>query len=93
MAIRMIARIRRSFCVDVAMRSLFEEPTLAGLALAVGNAQANGTAPRWPILKRHPKTLDNREQLMARLKELSDEEVKGLLESALSERLPAAPAL
>ena len=49
----MIARIRKSLCVDVAMRSLFEEPTLAGLAVAVKKARANGVVPRVPILRRH----------------------------------------
>ena len=92
MAVRMIARIRKSLCVDVAMRSLFEEPTLAGLAVAVKKARATGVVPRLPILRRHVNTLDDRGQLLARLKELSDEEVKGLLDSALLERLQAARA-
>jgi hypothetical protein len=90
MAVRVIARIRKSLCVDVAMRSLFEEPTLAGLALVVEKARANGAAPRFPILRRHSDTLDERGQLLARLRELSDEEVRGLLESALSDRLQVA---
>ena len=84
MAIRMIARIRKSLDVDVAMRSLFEEPTLAGLALAVEKARANGMAPRLPILGRRSNVSDDRAQLLARLRELSDEEVKRLLESELS---------
>ena len=92
MAVRMIARIRKSLCGDVAMRSLFEEPPLAGLAVAVKKARANGVVPRVPILRRHVNTLDDRGQLLARLKELSDEEVKGLLDSALFERLQAARA-
>jgi len=90
MAVRVIARIRKSLCVDVAMRSLFEEPTLAGFALVVEKARANGAAPRFPILRRHSDTLDERGQLLARLRELSDEEVRGLLESALSDRLQVA---
>jgi acyl carrier protein len=92
MAVRMIARIRKSLSVDVAMRSLFEEPTLAGLAVAVKKPRANGVAPRLPILRRHANTLDDRGQLLARLKELSDEEVKGLLDSTLFERLQVASA-
>jgi amino acid adenylation domain-containing protein len=92
MAVRMIARIRKSLCVDVAMRSLFEEPTLGGLAVAVEKARANGAAPRLPILRRHSNTRDDCGQLLARLRELSDEEVKGLLKGAFSDRLQAARA-
>jgi acyl carrier protein len=83
MAVRVIARIRRSLCIEVAIRSLFEEPTLAGLAVAVEKARANGAFARKPILTPRSDPLEDREQLVARLWELSNDEVQALLQRTL----------
>ena len=50
------------------MRSVFEAPTIAGLALEVEKAQAMGLKARSPILQRRPRNqAASREALLAQL--------------------------
>lgn len=75
-----IARIRNVFHVELPLRTLFDEPTVAGLSLAIQKAEKcdTGTATSAP-----PKNIKllSRERLLARLNQLSDEEVEALLDS------------
>jgi amino acid adenylation domain-containing protein len=50
MVIQVIARIRKVFGVEVPAVSLFEEPTIAGLAGEIEEARAKGIKARTPIL-------------------------------------------
>jgi acyl carrier protein len=43
MATQVVSRIREKFRVELAMRILFEQPTICGLAQAIEAAQQNGT--------------------------------------------------
>jgi len=66
----------------VPLRTLFENPTIAELALAVtqrqGERKGNGINP----IKKTDR--GNAEQLLAKLDQLSDEEVNSLLNSVLA---------
>ena len=52
LATQFMSRIRESFEVELALMTLFEKPTIEQLAVAVQEAQAKGTAPVKPQIKR-----------------------------------------
>ncbi|MGH9367919.1 MAG: non-ribosomal peptide synthetase, partial [Thermoanaerobaculia bacterium] len=45
LATQVISRLREAFCLELPLRILFESPTVAELALAIAQAQAEQTAP------------------------------------------------
>jgi acyl carrier protein len=73
MATQVISRIREEFKIEVPLRSLFEAPTVAGIAISITEIQAE---------------FEDKEDLSAMLDELdglSEEEVKRLLEEEKEE--------
>jgi acyl carrier protein len=76
LAVQVIARVRKILRVELPMRSLFTEPTVAGLAPEVERARADGAGPMMPSPARG---FSSREQLLTRLAGLSDAEVEALL--------------
>lgn len=88
MVIQVVARIRRVFEVEIPVRTLFEEPTIAGLASAVEEAEAKGIRARAPILARGGAPMPtDREALLARLDQLPEDELQELLRRALQDKL------
>jgi acyl transferase domain-containing protein len=67
LAIQLITRLRNSFGEDVSMNSIFEQPTVAGLAEVVGGSQ----------LKQ--EELEEVDRVYEELKDLSPEELQALL--------------
>jgi amino acid adenylation domain-containing protein len=55
LATRMISRVRSVLGVEIPMRAVFEEPTLAGFAAAVERARQGDTLSRVPPLVRVPR--------------------------------------
>jgi len=84
LVLQVMARIRRKFGLELAVRTVFEEPTIAGLAAAVEKAEQQGLKSQTPILQRRPRptphdTSSNRQALLAQLEKLSAEDVQSLL--------------
>ena len=94
LVLQVIARIRRMFEVELAVRTVFEEPTLAGLAAAVEKADAQGLKARTPILQRRARSeaiaAPSREALLAQLDQLSADDVQTLLKRVLDGKQPAS---
>ena len=78
LATQIISRIRDAFQIDLPLRSLFESPTVAGLAIAV--AQSQGQRKDTPIAG---VSQGAEEQLLANLDQLLDTEVDVLLSELL----------
>ncbi|MGB7600370.1 MAG: amino acid adenylation domain-containing protein [Candidatus Sulfotelmatobacter sp.] len=90
LVLQVTARIRRIFEVELAVRSVFEAPTIAGLALEVQKAQAMGLKARSPILQRRQRNqVASREALLAQLDNLSSAELQSLLQRVLDGKQPA----
>jgi acyl carrier protein len=93
LVLQVMARIRRIFDVELAVRTMFEEPTIAGLAREVEKAQAMGMKARMPILERRPRPAvgtASREALLAHLDTLSADDVQSLLKRVLEAKLTTA---
>jgi amino acid adenylation domain-containing protein len=94
LVLQVIARIRRLFEVELPVRTVFEEPTLAGLAAAVEKAEAQGLKARTPILQRRSRSeaiaAPSREALLAQLDQLSADDVQTLLKRVLDGKQPAS---
>jgi amino acid adenylation domain-containing protein len=75
LAMQMSSRIASKFGVELPLDVIFEKPTICGLAAAIAGA---GNRPPAPALK--PSVSTHAAELLARLDELSDEEVERLLE-------------
>jgi acyl carrier protein len=90
LVLQVTARIRRMFEVELAVRSVFEAPTIAGLAKEVEKAEAMGLKARPPILQRRPSNGSvSREALLAQLDNLSSAELQSLLQRVLDGKQPA----
>jgi amino acid adenylation domain-containing protein len=85
LVLQVMARIRREFEVELGVRTMFEEPTIAGLGVEVEKAQATGIKSRTPALERRPRPAPNvsREALLAQLDTLSADDVETLLKRVL----------
>ena len=83
LGIQVTARVRKVFQVELPLRSLFEEPTVAGLCREIEKAVQRGARLMVPAPTRRVSP-SRREQLLARLGQLSDEEVDALLNTMLA---------
>jgi acyl carrier protein len=89
LVLQVMARIRRMFGVELPVRTLFEEPTIAGLAVAVEKAEAEGKKAPMPALERRPRpAATSREALLAQLDQLSADDVQNLLKQVLEGKKP-----
>jgi amino acid adenylation domain-containing protein len=85
MVMQVVARIRKEFDVEIPMRSLFEDPTITGLAEDVEEAKASGlkaSAPISSFLAVH----NSNDQLRAQIDKMSRAELEEMLRQVLKER-------
>ena len=52
LATQVVSRIRKRFELELSVRSMFEHPTLAGMAVAIGELQKKGKPAAIPLLRR-----------------------------------------
>jgi amino acid adenylation domain-containing protein len=83
--LRVLARVRRDFHVDVPIRSLFEGPTIADLALEVEKLKAQGTTVQ-TIAPHSPGSSALVDILRAELASLSSDQMDAILQSVLAEK-------
>ncbi|HWN67968.1 MAG TPA: phosphopantetheine-binding protein, partial [Haliangium sp.] len=74
LAVQIASRIRNTFAVDVPLRTLFETPTVAGLAAWLATAPSASVAPASIPVAAHE------EQLLQQLDDLSPEALEALLQ-------------
>ncbi|MBN1203856.1 MAG: amino acid adenylation domain-containing protein [Myxococcaceae bacterium] len=87
LATRITSRIRDRFLVHFPLRRLFETPTIAGLAAAILEEQkAQGSAAPAPAQGIHRAEELDEESLLAKVGQLSDEEVSALLQQMAGAR-------
>jgi acyl carrier protein len=79
LATQVISHLRQVFPVDIPLRRLFEEPTVATLALAITESQGG---PKNGVIG---KVVPTEDPLLSRLELLSEEEVDSLLREVLAE--------
>jgi amino acid adenylation domain-containing protein len=86
-AMRVLARVRRDFRIDIPIRRLFDNPTIAALSVEVGKQGDAGAginlAPIAATAQSAPALLD---ALRAGLSSLSTEQVNALVGSVMAER-------
>jgi len=85
LATQLISRVRSAFKVELPLRNLFEFPVVAELAASIVEFQKKeANAPQ--VITRH--TDRDAQDLLARIDQLSDEQVESLLNQALAENTP-----
>jgi len=84
LGMQLLARVRRTFEVELPVRRLFEEPTIAGLALEIEKAAANGTGIQARTITRRPRI--TADALPTELENLSPDQITALLERILREK-------
>jgi aspartate racemase len=76
LATQVISRIAKALLVELPVRTIFEAPTIAALALAVTEAKLHHSEPA-PVIQRRPRT--RAEELLGRIDHLSEDEIEALL--------------
>jgi len=91
LVLQMTARIRRAMEVELPVRSVFESPTIAGLAQEVEKARTLGLKAHTPVLRRRQRTPTdpNREELLKKLDTLTPAELQSALQRLLEGKEPA----
>jgi acyl carrier protein len=85
LVLQMTARIRRTMEVELPVRTVFESPTIAGLAQEVQKARTLGLKAQAPVLRRRQRTPTdpNREELLKKLDTLTPAELQSALQRLL----------
>jgi acyl carrier protein len=92
LAMQVMARIRHNFDLELPVRSIFEEPTITGLAGELQKTQLLGFKARAHIAQLRSGSVTaspSRQALLAQLDDLSAAELQNLLQHVLDEKRSA----
>jgi acyl transferase domain-containing protein len=84
LATQVVTRLRQAFRVQLPLRSLFESPTVAQLAVAIEQIQPDLKDSGPVITTCNDLDPENKEELLARIDGLSEEQINSLLVGMLS---------
>ena len=84
MVMQVVARIRKELEVEIPIRTLFEDPTIEGLAKEVDEANAKGIKAIAPISSF--SLTQNHDQLRLQVEKMSREELEDMLRQVLKEK-------
>jgi len=83
LATRIVTRLRETFQVNLPLRSLFDHPTVAGLALEISHNPALDEDER-PLTEANDPGDESAQELLARIDQLSEEQIDSLLDKYVS---------
>jgi acyl carrier protein len=81
LATQLVSRISDVFEVELTVRSLFNAPTIARLALEIEQSAAPTVAQTRPPIRALPRGDESLEQLLARVNQMSDGEARATLQN------------
>jgi acyl carrier protein len=80
LATQVVSRLRQRLAIEMPLRTHFESPTIASLAVAVSESERQQTQPEISTIKKRPSGTPDMTDLLAKVQQLSEAEARQLLE-------------
>jgi amino acid adenylation domain-containing protein len=80
LATQVVSRLRKRLAIEMPLRTLFESPTIASLAIAIANIAPQQTQPEISAIRKRPPGRQDLNDLLAKVQQLSEGEARQLLD-------------